>query len=110
MPEGRAAPEGVRPLSLKAAAVLGGLVAAIYVVTLPALDEDVAVGVGWVAVMVASASLAWWAAQTARRWAGYTAALGYFVLGVVSSSLPAAIFLIAAFFCFLGSSESSRAR
>ena len=97
-------------MALRAAAVLGGLVAAIYLIALPTLDDGVVVAIVSLAVMVTSASLAWWAARTARRWVGYIAGLGFFVLGVFSTSLLAAIFLAAALLCVVGTSAWAGAR
>lgn len=97
-------------MALRAAAVLGGLVAAIYLIALPTLDESVVVEVVSLAVMVTSASLAWWAARSAKRWVGYGAGLGYFALGVFSSSLLAAIFLASAVLCVVGTSAWAGAR
>ena len=92
----------LRPLPLKIAGVIGVFVMAFYLAVAIGDPEGIGPAIFWVVLMGTAAVLAWFADQFEGKRAAYGAAALFFVLGILSPPLFAAVFLVAVVLCVVG--------
>ena len=103
----RLRPEGVRPVPLKAAAVIGAALGMLFVLT---SFETGRSPLFWATIIFATSAVAWFADQFEGRRGAVAAGLTFFVLGVLSPMPVALFFLVAAILCYLSFVDLERGR
>ena len=91
-------PGGVRPIPLKAAAVIGAILGLVFVIT---SFESGRSPLFWSTLIFGTSAIAWFADQFEGKRGAVAAGLTFFVLGILSPMPVALFFLLAAILCYV---------